>query len=212
MGFNVGNILQNIVDELDQYIKSVVSEPEPTTREVILGNIATSELGGGNNSLLNNKVVMGLVNLAEEGSLKNKTNNFRVGSEYYEQHAPVYINLYLLFTANFSADAYDKAINRLFRVIEFFQGRKVFNLKKAIRSSESNTLLDNANADVFLEMDLHTLSFEQLNDLWGSLGGKQLPFVLYRARLLPIQMERTTGRAGAITEIDLVTQKTEMLP
>lgn len=212
MGFNVGDILQNIADEVDQYIKSVASEAEPTSREVVLGNIATSELGGGNNSLLNNKVVMGLVNLAEESSLKNKTNNFRVGSEYHEQHAPVYINLYLLFTANFSAEAYDKAINRLFRVIEFFQGRKVFNLNNAIRSNQSNTLLHNMDADISLEMELHTLSFEQLNDLWGSLGGKQLPFVLYRARLLPIQMERTTGRAGTITEIDLATQGTVPQP
>jgi hypothetical protein len=39
--------------------------------------------------------------------------------------------------------------------------------------------------------------------LWGSLGGKQLPFVLYRARLVPIQMEQILGREGFITEIDL---------
>ena len=67
--------------------------------------------------------------------------------------------------------------------------------------------LDEHQGEIEICLDLHTLSFEQLNDLWGSLGGKQVPFVMYRARLIPIQMGLPMARTGLITEVDLSTQK-----
>ena len=38
-----------------------------------------------------------------------------------------------------------------------------------------------------LHPELYTLTFEQINHLWGSLGGKQSPFVMYKVRLVKIQ-------------------------
>jgi hypothetical protein len=49
----------------------------------------------------------------------------------------------------------------------------------------------NLNARVLTELRLHpelyTLTFEQINHLWGSLGGKQSPFVMYKVRLVKVQ-------------------------
>jgi hypothetical protein len=38
-----------------------------------------------------------------------------------------------------------------------------------------------------LIVELYTLNFEQQNHLWGFLGAKYMPSVMYKARLLSIQ-------------------------
>jgi len=50
-------------------------------------------------------------------------------------------------------------------------------------------------------MELYTLTFEQINHLWGSLGGKQVPFVMYKARLVKIQ-HQITEEAPLIEQIE----------
>lgn len=193
-----------IIRQLNQYIRSVM---EPGVLEsghdpVELGNIAETKLAGGNNGNLNNKIVVSLVNIGEEGALKNQTNGKFQQGQYVQQPPVVHVNVFLLFAAHF--DSYDVAVNQMFRVLEFFQGRKIFKFKNAPLPGLGADQLDQV-ADIELTAELHTLSFEQLNDLWGSLGGKQMPFVLYRFRLVPVQMMQVQGRAGIITEIDLNT-------
>lgn len=199
-------LLQIIIKQLNHYIKSVEDSPGDMNFDpVILGNMAKTRIAGGvgDDDSLEERIVVSLVNVAEEAALKNKPATKQVGLQSFEIQPPVYINLYLLFAANFNE--YSSAIDYLFRVIEFFQSKKIFKFKNApLVSVDPNQGVSQSEIEVCL--DLHTLSFEQLNDLWGSLGGKQLPFVMYRARLIPIQMELPMARTGMITEVDLTTQ------
>lgn len=197
-------LLKTIIRQLDQYLRSTAApgtlDPGKTFAE--LGNIASSKFAGGDNDALNEKVVVSLVNISEEASLKNNRQGRPISQQHLKQHPIVHVNLYLLITALF--DDYGVAVDRLFRVLEFFQGRKIFKFKNAPTPGLSAEEAEQYG-DIELTVELHTLSFEQLNDLWGSLGGKQLPFVLYRVRLVPIQMELPASREGLITEIDLTT-------
>lgn len=199
-------LIKIIIEQLNQYMKSVGEGLEDTSiSPVVLGNMAKTKIAGDDDISLEEKVVVSLVNVAEEGTLKNKPAFRQVGGQNLELQPPVHINLYLLFAANLRD--YGKSIDRLLRVIEFFQGKKIFEFKNApIASVDPN--LASSSGEIELTIELHTLSFEQLNDLWGSLGSKQVPFVLYRARLIPVQMELPLGRAGLITEIDLATKQT----
>jgi len=200
-----GTFLKIIIDQLNQYIQSVEphSTSAPTSLPVKLGNIATARFAGGDNGDLSEKVVVSLVNIAEEAAVKNLQNGKIRNGQYVSMHPVVHVNLFLLFTANF--DSYEVAINHLFRVIEFFQGRKIFKFKNSPVAGLSLQNIENMG-EAEITIELNTLSFEQLNDLWGSLGGKQMPFVLYKCRLLPIQMEQVLQHEGIITEIDLTTK------
>ncbi|MCB0535489.1 MAG: DUF4255 domain-containing protein [Saprospiraceae bacterium] len=204
-------LLKLIIEQLDQYVRSVESPINNVAdKRVVLGNIGASRFAGGEggnaNNPLEDRVVVTLVNIAEEGSLKNNTSMRVVNQQAIQYNPVVHVNLYLLFTANF--DIYDTAVNHLFRVLEFFQGRKIFKFKNAPLAG-GLTGDEQQIEEIELTMDLHTLSFEQLNDLWGSLGGKQMPFVLYRARLVPVQMEKPILRESLVREIDLATKKME---
>ena len=61
---------------------------------------------------------------------------------------------------------------------------------------------DESLADMKLILDIHTLNFEQINDLWGSLGGKQVPFVVYRTRLLELRRDAVLQAAPLIEQIN----------
>ncbi len=194
-------VLTNIVYHLNQYLSSM-EMIDPTKDEIVLGNVAMSKFAGGNNENLEDKVIVQMVNIAEESSLKTLINRRQEGLRFIEYPPEVNINLYLLFAANYGD--HEVGIRRIFRVIEFFQGKKHFNTN----NSPLPTLNGADDEDNYFEVDidLHTLSFEQLNDLWGSLGGKQIPFVLYRVRLITLNMELPKGGGGLVTEIELETQ------
>lgn len=197
--------LSIIRDELQAYIQL---QGDPTAL-VVLENIALLD-SGNDTDLIKDKIIISLVNIEEESSLKNVKNfrkNLNGGIDYIEP--PVNLNLYLLFSVNFPGgqlpnNNYTRALTRLSNIIQFFQGRKLFS----IHNSPNSTLIqNNANLDdpeltaLKLTMELYTLTFEQINHLWGSLGGKQVPFVMYKARLVSIQ-DGGEQQASIIEEIN----------
>ena len=52
-----------------------------------------------------------------------------------------------------------------------------------------------------LIFDLYSPSLEETNHLWGTLGGKQYPFVLYVMRMLDLRFQAAPRESGLITEV-----------
>lgn len=52
-----------------------------------------------------------------------------------------------------------------------------------------------------LIFDLYSPTMEEVNHLWGTLGGKQYPFVLYMLRMLELKFKAVQSESGLITEI-----------
>ena len=48
---------------------------------------------------------------------------------------------------------------------------------------------------------LYTPTFEELNYVWGTLGGRQLPSVIYKIQLIEIDRNELLGTGKLITEI-----------
>jgi hypothetical protein len=150
---------------------------------------------------LHGNVVLTLVNVEEESALKNrKLPRYQEGDKVLIENPPVYLNLYLLFTACWPAN-YDNAIKRLGHVVSFFQHRNQFSLKNATHFADGVDPDDEDLAEMRLVLDLYTMTFEQINHLWGSLGGKQSPFAMYKARLTSVRYRQPKGSGPAIEEI-----------
>lgn len=197
--------LSLIRDELEAYIRSQ-GQGLPTAN-VVLENVALLETQ--NDNLLTDNVIITLVNLEEESTLKNIPNLKKNAIGGYDYVDPaVHLNLYLLFCANFVGgqhpnNNYTEALKRLSFVIQFFQSRNTFTLSETPNASVSqntSNLTDPEVTSIKLRLELYTLTFEQINHLWGSLGGRQIPFVMYKARLVKIR-ERITQDASLIEEI-----------
>lgn len=177
---------------LEAYIKEVEQPLNASQDVVVLGNIAMASELGGDRSDMNEHVVVSLVNLQEETTLKN-TPNYRIenGRTIY-RNPPVSLNLFVLFSVLHS-DRYETALRRLSRVVEFFQWKKEF-------SFATTPGPNGISKDVRVLPDLYTLNFDQLNHLWGVLGGKQVPFVMYRTRLVTLAVEKSQAEGVPILE------------
>jgi hypothetical protein len=176
---------------LQDYIS--VLEPTLGANPVVVDNITTAEQLGGSNQQLNGNVVLSLVNLQEETTLRN-TPHYRVeNNRTIYKNPPVSLNLFILFSVLHSQ--YDTALRLLSRVIECFQAQPDLSFTT---TPVSGTI----SRDVQIVMDLYSLTFEQLNQLWGSLGGKQAPFVLYRVRLVAIEAQKRQAEGSTITEVN----------
>jgi hypothetical protein len=42
---------------------------------------------------------------------------------------------------------------------------------------------------------------EEINHMWGTLGGKQYPFVMYMLRMLDLKFRAVHSESGLITEV-----------
>lgn len=147
---------------------------------------------------LDNHVILSLVNLEEERTLKNGRAFTNVGAnDVVCRNPPVHLNLFLLFAANYRN--YGTALKRLAQVLTFFQGKQKFT----IGNSPGAFAPQSAIADFSLVMDLFSLSFEQVNHLWGFLGARQMPFALYRGRLITMTDHRVLEGGGRIRDIEL---------
>jgi len=178
--------LQIISEQLDNYLSS-----EGLSNLVKLENIALLESSSENADNIKGKVVLTLLNLEEESALKN-TPNFKVRNGKTEyKNPPVNLNLFLLISAN--CDTYDKSLRCISKTIQVF--------------TSTNTVYNRTNVafdvlDYFkFNLEIYTLSFEQLNYVWGTLGGRQLPSVVYKIQLLEIEQDIKLSTSGVITHI-----------
>lgn len=181
--------IQLIKNQLNQFIPSINGQ-----EQVEIGNIAFNEAQ--DQDRIKDKIVISLVNLEEESTLKN-SRSFQIDNNevIYRDH-PVHMNLYILLSANYGIDKYEIALQNLSKVIEFFQSHRLINLLNAPQQEA-----DDSVKELQLIMELFALTFEQVNYLWGSLGGKQVPFVLYKARLVVIKSDKPQKAGEVIEEI-----------
>ena len=199
----IHNALILLREELTAYL---AAQGDPAS--VIIENIGLCETEHGADLL--DSIVISLVNIEEESSLKNgqSFSKWPDGKARYENR-PIYLNLYVLFTANFPGgvppnNGYVHALKRLSLVIEFFQGKTVFTPATSSIPLPPE-LSDLANPDIAslqLKLEMYTLTFEQINHLWGSLGGRQIPFVMYKVRMVSITERSIRREVPLIEEIE----------
>ena len=196
----IDRALSLLREELQNYISLSIG-----SADVIVDNIGLLETS--NSDSLTKHIVITLVNIEEESTLKNNS-PLKKGARAFAtyENPPVFLNLYVLVTCNYSGDDYIHALERLAAVIRFFQSRNSFSYKKTTiittpPSDDVVTLRDDVVSLKFT-MELYTLTFEQINHLWGSLGGRQVPFAMYKLRLVAITERATVRQVPVIEEIE----------
>jgi hypothetical protein len=187
----LSDALKMIQGDFQAYV-SEVEEPAPEPNLLVLDNIALAEDLGGTRENLDGKIVMSLVNVQEEATLKNIPNYRQENGRTVYKNPPVHLNLFVMFSV-LHRD-YETSLKRLSRVIEFFQWRKEFSFE----TSPQPGFVDQG---IRVYAELYTLTFEQLNHLWGALGGKQVPFVLYKLRVVPVEAQKQQAEGAAITDV-----------
>jgi len=164
---------------------------------VVLDNIALSDAQTDSAEGMRDKVVMTLVNFQEEPTLRNFPNHLQNSQQVVYRNSIVNIHLFVLFTAN--RDSYSKSLKDLSVVLEFFQGKRLFTQANTVFDREIATM--SQLGDFRFTMELFSPTFEELNFLWGTLGGRQLPAALYKICVIPISANKTTQTGPLIEHV-----------
>ncbi len=190
-------VIQIITEQVNAYLEEC-----GLTKSVVAENIGLLETQDDKAENLADKVALSLLNLQEESTLKNVPNHYYENNKIVYRNSIINLNLFLLFSANRSS--YSKSLKDISKIIEFFQGKKLFN--------QSNTIFDR-NAVAMIEVDnfcftieLYTPTFEELNYIWGTLGGRQLPSALYRVSMIQIERNISQGERDVLSQIGAQTK------
>ena len=194
-----------IDDHLTPFLKQKTGDDQIF---VIPANI--SEINESNQEKITGKIIMSLVNIEEDRT--NNVNDTRYRKDLTDRRPPVanmrppvYINLYILFASNFEneikGEKYLNGLHLISQIVSFFQSQNVFNPENSpnLKAHDIEELI----------FELRSLTFPDLNNLWGILGSKYMPSVLYKVRLLTINEQQAQGVTPFIHKfsVDEVTLK-----
>lgn len=137
-------------------------------------------------------VYVTLLYFEEEKTLKNNRHfipqyDDKAQLEGYQKVNPtIFLNLYVMIASNHSA--YDEALKQISRVIEEFQKKNVFEKKENNKGDIDGNKYPNLDKLIF---EMETLSFDQNNSLWQTIGSKLYPYVIYKVKV--IAFAQSTG-------------------
>lgn len=176
--------LQFLIDELNSYLPL---QKDPNV--VRLGYLMDDT---GKYAVEEGTICANLINIEEERILKSHLPEYTyVNGQQARLEPELKLNLYILFAARFKE--YKEALKFISHLLTYFQARPAF-------TPAEYPALDPAIEKLTLE--LQSLSYEQLNQIWAFIGGKQLPSVLYKMRMVVIQDKRPVAIQSPILEIN----------
>ena len=173
-------VIDQVVSELNDYMQIRTGvEQKPVVAATLMKPDGQPDPKNGD------KLVLSVVNVEADRVYHSVETFAKKPDDTIEVVKPdVRVNLYLLFVGNYTQ--YAEALKAISLVFAFFQRRTALDYA-------SIAGLDGRKGRVTFEMMSPT--FEQQNHLWGALGAKYMPSVLYKAGLLDIGDQATEGIA-----------------
>lgn len=182
--------LEVIKGTLENYLK-LLPELNLTSGDfIVLSHVVKPN---GTLAVQDNSLAITLVNVEEERILKSQnTVSILPNGNVSKVNPEIKLNLFILVSANYQN--YNTALQYLSAVVRCFQSNNVFTKEKVPGMDPSIEKL---------LVELYTLNFEQQNHLWGALGAKYMPSVLYRVRLITIQEAIQSAEQKPIKKIHI---------
>jgi hypothetical protein len=147
------------------------------------------DLDGSVSPHIANKLILSLVNIERETVGSSSAAQARLEDGRLALANPsLNLNLYLLVSAYFGASNYAEALKFISSALAFFESNPVFTVQSAAAFPRGLERLT---------VEMVDLDFQELGNLWRSMGASYLPSVLYKVRMLTIQ-ERWISEPEAV--------------
>lgn len=181
----IGLTLELVRDKLNQYFNNLYLDND---ERVIISNIVRQD--GSLYEAAKDKLVIFLANMQTETTISTFSKDKQVeGNKYVSITPPVYLNLYVLFYANYSDANYRNGITMISSTIAFFQQNPVLTQNRLPGLDPS---IDK------LTFEMVNMNMAEHNYLMGLVGTKYLPSTLYKVRMLPFVGQTITGQTPTV--------------
>ena len=180
--------LKFLTSELNTYLSTQMTS---TSEEVVRMSKLVDDAG---KYAFENSIAASIINIEEDRVFKSQTpDRIYTNGQHIVLEPELRLNLHVIFAANFDVKNYDQALKYISYVLTFFQSHSAF-------TSVEYPALDPSIEKLTIE--LQSLSYEQLNQVWAFIGAKQLPSVIYKVRMVSLQSVAPTLIQPPIVEIN----------
>lgn len=183
--------LKFLTDELNTYL---ITKTGLNQAEVVKMSRVVDETG--KYAFDKETICAAIINIEEERTFKSHLPEYLyINGQQVILEPALKLNLHLLFAANFTL--YDMALKYISYILTYFQSHPSF------------TPVEYPGLDPRigkLTMELQSLSYEQLNQVWAFIGGKQLTSAIYKVRMVVLQDDVLTSVQPPVTIINTTIQ------
>lgn len=164
--------LQFLASKLDAYLRKDRPIQESL---VVVSRLMENDGKESENSI--NKLNLFLVNVEKDSMAQNAPRAEFDGFRTVIPAKKIFLNLHVILAANFKNANYAEALKYLSKGISFFQDHSAFD--KAMSPDMPDGLEK-------LLLDMENIGLQDMNSLWGMLGCKYVPSVMYRIRTVAL--------------------------
>lgn len=168
----IGASLQFLAMQLNLHLRRTMSIREDV---VVVSRIVEND--GKEYEGAVNKLNLFLVNMERDSMVKNHAVPEYHGDRAVVPSKVVYLNLYFVLAANFKGGNYVDSLRYLSRAVGFFLDHSYF---------ERTTSPDMPQGIEKLAIDMENMNMQEMNNLWGTIGAKYVPSVLYRLKTVAL--------------------------
>jgi len=166
----IANILDSIAKDVNRFFRLKFDLNEDV---LVLSHLQNTD--GSVPKIVENKLIASLIGIEQERTLINRN-----AASGVIKNPPINLTLYVVFVTNFSAKNYLEALRIISGLISFFQGKQVFN------SKNTPGMYSQINK---ITMEIAPLKLKELTEMWGSVGAKHMPSIIYKLRVVSIDRE-----------------------
>lgn len=167
-------VLTHFAARLDEYLRRKFPQPEGVVDVGIIGNSSEERPC---------KLIISLVNIERETAGGISGSIRRNGSEYERSYPPLLLNLDLMLASVYDEKRYAESLSVLSETLTFMQSRPYFEL----------------NGQMYT-IEVVTLSAQDINNIWTTLGGQYYPSIMCKLRRLTIDARETSGSTSIAGE------------
>jgi len=178
----IHRVLPVLVAELNSFLKRSVSDTED---RAILSSLV--DQSGSLAFTGENRVICMVTGIEQE-----RVNINQVNTSSVLKTPPLYLNLYLLFSAYFPGN-YDESLKFISLVISYFQGKQFFT------PQNTPTLPEGVEK---LQIEINNLDQHAQNQLWSAIGAKMMPSISMKLRMITITRDQILAEIPEITGVD----------
>lgn len=176
--------VNHIANHLNQYLRSSFDLQEDV---VVVSNLL--EQDGTPAANINNKLLLFLINVEKDAEMARHCGPTPGLERSPASYPPLYLNLYLVFTGNFTGQNYPEALKFLSQTSSYFQRHPVF---------DHNITPDLDRRIEKLVLEFENVNLRDLSNLWGAISGRYLPSIVYKVRSVIIDNMDVLSQAPAI--------------
>ncbi|WP_297338276.1 DUF4255 domain-containing protein [Algoriphagus sp.] len=183
-----------MIDTLMAHIRELLNQNFKNQYGITDNKVVVSSLLDNSGSIpveLEDRIVCFLLSVEEETALKNKSSRqMGSGSGFLDKSSPLFLNIHLVFCANFKSKNYLEGLNYISQILSFFQHQRVMS---------AGAIPGISKRVEKVTFELCNLSYDNISQVWSAIGSKLLPSVIYKVGLVVFDETPVKGITPAIS-------------